>query len=260
MVHSKSTKNNIRTLILIARPAAGKSEIIHYLTQIDLEERREKFHVGELKIIDDFPFLWRWFEEDEILEKMGKPRIYTDQEGYFKFEYFWDLLIQMINLEYTKQMREIGIENEYTFLIEFSRGKQHGGYRHALPILSDEILKNAAILYVDVPWEESLRKNRDRFNPEKPDSILEHSLPDEKLKRMYYECDFKELVNNTHGFLDINNIAVPYAIFNNQNDLTTNPGQEFVNELSKCLDRLWELENHSRVDRFPHFNSITALR
>jgi hypothetical protein len=235
----------IRTLILIARPAAGKSEIIHYLTQSDPEERREKFHVGEVKIIDDFPFLWRWFEEDEILQKMNKPRIYTDKEGYFKFQYYWDLLIQMINLEYFKFSRETKNADDFTTLIEFSRGKEHGGYSHALPLLNNEILMNAAILYVDVPWEESLRKNRSRFNPDRPDSILEHSLPDEKLKHLYYECDFKELAKNTHGYLDINEIKVPYAIFDNQNDLTTNPGQKLVNEFSKCMGWLWELTNHA---------------
>lgn len=244
MVHTNS-KHNIRTLILVARPAAGKSEIIHYLTQLDLEERRNEFHVGKIKIIDDFPFLWRWFEEDEILQKMGKPRIYTDQEGYFKFQYYWDLLIQMINLEYKKQIREIGNEGDSTVLIEFSRGKEHGGYQQALPLLSEEILRNAVILYVDVPWEESLRKNRSRFNPERPDSILEHGLPDEKLKHLYYECDFKELASNFHGFLNIKEVQVPYAIFDNHNDLTTRPGQEFVNELSKCMGWLWDLGNYA---------------
>jgi len=34
-------------------------------------------------------------------------------------------------------------------------------------------------IYIDVTWEESLRKNRLRFNPQRPDSVLEHSLPDE---------------------------------------------------------------------------------
>lgn len=242
MAHSES-KRHIRTLILIARPAAGKSEVIDYLSGLRTQERMEKYHIRELKTIDDFPFLWRWFEEDDILEKMGNPRIYTDQEGYFKFQYFWDLLLHMINHEYSKFTRENENTDEYTVLIEFSRGKEHGGYQHALPILSDEILQNAVILYVDVPWEESLRKNRSRFNPERPDSILEHSLPDEKLKRLYYDCDFKAMASNTHGYLKINNLEIPYAIFDNQNDLTTNPGHGFVDELSKCLHWLWELKN-----------------
>lgn len=58
MVNANSNQN-IHTLILVARMAAGKSEIIPYPTRLDLKDRRNEFHVGELKIIDDFLFVWR---------------------------------------------------------------------------------------------------------------------------------------------------------------------------------------------------------
>ena len=60
-------------LLLIARPAAGKSEIIDYLKKSPLTERLQRFHVGRLEEIDDFPMLWTWFEEDALLERMGYP-------------------------------------------------------------------------------------------------------------------------------------------------------------------------------------------
>lgn len=230
-----------RTIILIARPAAGKSEIIRYLMNMEESSRFEKFQIGNLFVIDDFPYLWRWFEEDELLEKMGKSRLFTDNEGYFQHHYFWDLLIEMINLEYRKFLRRSKIHEKETVVIEFSRGKEHGGYKHALSLLSDEILENSALIYVDVPWEESLRKNRQRFNPDRPDSILEHSLPDKKLQHLYSECDFKEIASDISGFLKIRDFNIPYAIFNNHKDLTTNPGNEFVAELEKCLLNLMHL-------------------
>ena len=233
------------TLILIARPAAGKSEIINYLINLKGSFRLEKFRIGKLKVIDDFPYLWRWFEEDELLEKMGKPRLFTDEEGYFKHNYLWDLLIKMINLEYQKFLRESKNPDKETVLIEFSRGKEHEGYAHALPLLSNEILEKSALIYVDIPWEESLRKNRQRFNPDKPDSTLEHSLPDEKLMRLYFECDFKEIVSENYGFLKIRNFKIPYAIFDNHNDLTTDPGKDFVAELEKCLLTLKKLSEQN---------------
>lgn len=242
----KNAKDQIfQTLILIARPAAGKSEIIDYLSHLDQADRRAKFHIGRLKFIDDFPFLWRWFEEDDLLAGMGKPRLYTDEHGYFKFNYLWDLLIKMINLEYEKFAKSEENREDYTVVIEFSRGKEHGGYQHALPMLSPKILSTGAILYIDVPWEESLRKNRKRFNPDKPDSILEHSLPDDKLKRLYYECDFKELVSEEQGFLQVEKIKIPFAIFNNEEDLTTRRGNDFVNALQKDLASLWSLLSRS---------------
>ena len=169
------TNSNIFPIILlIARPAAGKSEIIKYLSDLDETERKNAFHIGNMRVIDDFPYLWRWFEEDKLLEKMGKDHLYTDENGYFLHEYLWDLLIKMIGLEYEKAIRDTTDIENTTTIIEFSRGKQHGGYQRALPQLSPKILKELAVLYVEVPWEESLRKNRKRFNPDKPDSILEH--------------------------------------------------------------------------------------
>jgi hypothetical protein len=42
-------------LLLIARPAAGKSEIIDYLKNLPQDERRRRFHIGEFDEIDDFP-------------------------------------------------------------------------------------------------------------------------------------------------------------------------------------------------------------
>ncbi len=239
-----SSENIFPILLLIARPAAGKSEIIHYLTNLPEEKRTNQFHVGELKSIDDFPFLWRWFEEDELLEEMGQKRLYTDPKGYFKSKYLWDLLIKLINLDFLKFMRaKEESTTTITVLVEFSRGKEHGGYRHALPLLSDDILENLSILYVDVPWEESLRKNRKRFNPDKPDSILEHSLPDEKLERLYRECDFQEMASAPAGELSIRGFQVPYAIMNNADDVTSAMGTALGERLEATLQKLWSLRS-----------------
>jgi len=164
-------------LLLTARPAAGKSEIIKFLSNMNPKDRKKNFHIGKIKVIDDFPFLWRWFEEDHILSQMNQKRLFTDEEGYFKFIHQWDLLIHLINLEYEKFLRDEKYSDEYTVILEFSRGKDHGGYDRAFPILSNEILNKISILYVNVSLSESLRKNRKRFNPDKPDSILEHGLP-----------------------------------------------------------------------------------
>lgn len=233
-------ENIFPIILLIARPAAGKSEIIHYLSDLDEKDRQEKFHIGKLHFIDDFPYLWRWFEEDDLLTQMGKERLYTDPEGYFKHVWLWDLLIKMINLEYEKAQRDVENLEEQTIIIEFSRGKEHGGYQRALPLLSPEILEKLSILYVDVPWEESLRKNRQRFNPDKPDSILEHGLPDSKLERLYRECDFKENISEEGDELTVEGFKIPYAIFDNHDDVTTGMGKTLGIRLEDVLDTLWQ--------------------
>ncbi len=233
---------NFKILLLIARPAAGKSEIIDYLKKMPLKERKEKFHIGEFDEIDDFPMLWTWFEEDALLEKMGHPRLHTTSDGFFKYQYLWDLLIERISLEYQKKMRNFDGD---TIILEFSRGSEHGGYRSAFDHLSTEILQNLAILYIDVPWEESLRKNRQRFNPDRPDSILEHGLPDEKLEKLYRETDWHELIDGRQNMLDIQGIKVPYVVFDNADDVTTDQGPALGERLSAVLESLWG--NYSKL-------------
>lgn len=229
-------------LLLIARPAAGKSEIIDYLKRIPLEQRKSRFHMGRFDEIDDFPMIWTWFEEDDLLDKMGHPRLYTDSGGYFIQHYFWDLLIERIGLEYHKKHRDLSTDaDKSTTIIEFSRGRVHGGYRSALSHLSMQILEKAAILYVDVSWEESLRKNRQRFNPDKPDSILEHSLSDEKMERLYKETDWSEISKGDPHYLSVAGIQVPYVVFDNSDDVTTQRGDALGIRLEQSLKTLWDL-------------------
>lgn len=237
------TSDIFRTLILIARPAAGKSEIINHLKHTPLEQRRELFHVGEIVEIDDFPMLWAWFEEDALLTEMGKPRLHTDDDGYFKWNYLWDLLIQRISLDHQKLMAEQGNGGDAkTALVEFARGTEHGGFRQAFQHLSKPLLERAAILYIDVTFEESLRKNRRRFNPDRAYSILEHGLSDEKMHRLYAESDWAEVSGGAQeGHLEIQGVRVPFVVFDNHDDVTTPGGEPLNRRLSERLGTLWGL-------------------
>ena len=229
-------------IILLGRPASGKSEVINYVKNSTDEERLKRFHLGRIREIDDFPMLWTWFEEDAILEKkFGKPRIHTTPDGYFIEEYLWHLLIERISMDYGKLIRDHSdFHNEGTALIEFSRGTEHGGYKEAFKHLSPEVLKNAALVYINVPFEESLRKNRKRFNPNKPDSILEHGLPDEKLEKMYKEVDFEEVSKNSETHININGVEIPYVVFENMPSKTDDP-EILGPALDDVFGRLWKL-------------------
>ncbi|MFA7360031.1 MAG: hypothetical protein WC139_03245 [Candidatus Kapaibacterium sp.] len=237
-------KQLFEKIILLGRPASGKSEVINYLKNTPDSERKERFHIGKLVEIDDFPMLWTWFEEDDILEKkFGKPRLHSDSEGYFKEEYLWHLLIERISFDYSKSKRDLEDKvKDVTHLIEFSRGSEHGGYKTAFKHLSKELLENAALLYVNVPFEESLRKNRKRFNPNKPDSILEHGLPDAKLTKMYKEVDFHDVIEGTTDSLEINGVNVPYVIFENMPSKTDDPAI-LGPALDDVITKLWHLYN-----------------
>jgi len=234
--------NTFDILLLLARPAAGKSEVIDFLKKVPLEERIQRFHIGQFDEIDDFPMLWTWFEEDALLENMGHPRLHTDHQGIFLHQYLWDLLIERFGLEYQKKLRDIPNYTEtYTTLVEFSRGSEHGGYRSAFSHLPPPMLQKMAVMYIDVTWEESLRKNRKRFNPEKPDSILEHALPDWKLERLYKESDWCEVSRGDPQYLTIQGVQVPYVVFDNTDDVTTQRGDALGQRLEQVMQKLWTL-------------------
>jgi hypothetical protein len=154
----------------------------------------------------------------------------------------WNLLIERLSLEYLKLLRDHPkLHNHHTVILEFSRGSQHGGYKTAFQHISAEILSRAAILYFNVSWEESLRKNRKRFNPEKPDSILEHGLSDEGLEKLYKEVDWEELSETDAKYINVNSVKIPYVVFENEDDVTSPRGSALGERLENCLARLWDL-------------------
>ena len=236
------SKDSFDVILLVGRPASGKSEIIDFLSHTDADDRQKHFHVGELDMLDDFPMLWTWFEEDEVLShKLGLPRLHTDANGYFDPPGLWHLLIERLSLEYHKRLRDPAYPLRTTALIEFSRGSEHGGYREAFRHLSEEILRRAALVYVRVSFPESLRKNRRRFNPDRPDSLLEHGLSDEKLERLYRYDDWAELAPGESGLLEVNGHHLPYVVFENEDDVTTGKPDLLGGRLEITLGRLWDL-------------------
>lgn len=232
----------IDILILIGRPASGKSEILDFLLHLNPRHRLERFHLRTPDVLDDFPLLWAWFEEDAILSRdLGQPRLHTDMDGYFLYPYLWDVLIRRLDLAYQKRRRDQPDYHAHTStLFEFARGREHGGYAAALPHFSAEVLARAGIVYVNVSFAESLRKNRRRFNPDRPDSILEHGLPDEKLARLYAEDDWAVLGTGDSGWTVIGAQRVPYAVFENEDDVTTNTPDLLAERLQTVLDELFQ--------------------
>jgi len=239
-------------VLLNGRPAAGKSEIIDFLKKVPVEERVRRFHIGDFVEIDDFPILWERFEDDDILEQMGQPRLISDKTfsyegktspGYvFKEKWFWNFLIRKINASYAKLLRDDpGLPRRRTVFIEFSRGSEHGGFRTAYEHLADEILARAVTLYIHVTWEESLRKNRRRYNPDRPDSILQHALEDKKMEMLYRDSDWAEFSAGNPRFLHIGNRRIPYAVFDNMPEKTDKP-EVLGPHLEEACNRLWKIK------------------
>ena len=89
------------TVLLLALPASGKSEVRKYLALLPAEECRQDFHMGPTVQLDDFPYVHMMRRTDDELEAMGKNRIFF-QSGDKPFinPLDWGTLIQLVNEDY----------------------------------------------------------------------------------------------------------------------------------------------------------------
>ena len=232
--------NNFDVIILIGRPAAGKSEVIDFLKKTPTAERSQRFHINEFEEVDDFVYVWETFEVDDILTRHGKPRVWSDEKYWFKDEFIWNLYIERINLTYRKKIAaDPNYHQKMTTLVEFARGGENG-FGEAFSYLHEEILKRARIIYIKVSYEESVRKNRRRARPGMEDSILYHSLPDEKMEFYYKINDWEKLTTKDSQYIDIKGFKVPYAVFENYPEKTDDP-QKLGTELERVTAKLWSI-------------------
>jgi hypothetical protein len=230
--------NHFPVVIITGRPAAGKSELIDYLKNQDPVERLRRFHIADFEELDDFVYVWETFEIDDILSRYGKKRLWTDDRYFFTNHFIWNLYIERINLAYRKKLaRDPAYHDRTTTLIEFARGGENG-IEEALGYLHEEVLKRAVLIYIRVSYEESVRKNRRRAKKGMEDSILYHSLPDEKMDFYYKKNDWEKIERRDPTHIAVKGFNIPYAVFENEPEKTLDPNQ-IGNELERVVERLW---------------------
>jgi hypothetical protein len=233
--------NHFPILIITGRPAAGKSEVIDFLKKCDPIIRLEKFHIANFEELDDFLYVWETFELDDLMTRFKKPRIWSDEKYWFKDQYIWDLYMDRLALDYKKKvMKDPNYHEKMTTLVEFARGGDNAIY-NALTFLSDEMLSRASLMYIKVPYEESVRKNRKRARPGQEDSILYHSLPDEKMEFYYKTNDWEQLVAKDPNYIEVRGHKIPYAAFENMPEKTLDPAL-IAPELERVTKKLWSMQ------------------
>ena len=124
--------------------------------------------------------------------------------------------------------------------MEFARGGENA-ITNAMTFLSDDMLKKASLLYIKVPYEESVRKNRKRARPGQEDSILYHSLPDEKMDFYYKTNDWEEIEKKDPHYINIRGNKIPYVVFENMPEKTHDP-KLIGEELEKVAKKLWGMK------------------
>ena len=239
-------KEKFDHLIIIGRPACGKSEFIDYMKKISDEEREKQFHIAKFEEIDDFPWIWEKFMEDDVWEKCGYPRKYSKE--YMKGNAgmtpeaapLLDYCMEKFNIEIEKRyLNDANFYQDKTLLIEFARGGAKA-FKDQLNRLKPEIFKKAAILHIFIEPDESWRRNVARYEEKLKDSILSHMVPKETYDYHFRENDWKELTNNKEsGYLELSGVKVPFVTMNNEPELPAGP--EIADRYKTALDKLFEL-------------------
>jgi thymidylate kinase len=211
-------EETLDVLLLLGRPASGKSEFIDFMTHISSDHRAREFFIAPFQIIDDFPILWDLFQQDDVWESVGRGRLFSRRsDGNYAVteDSVWGFLIEQIKKRVLASPSFTSSNRRQTLIIEFSRGGS-SGYQDALTRLSPAILERAVALYVSVSFEESWRRNIARYDAKKRDGILTHSVPREEMERTYGTDDWHTLSEGPHGLLRIGDIDIPYATMSNE--------------------------------------------
>lgn len=232
-------------LFVLGRPASGKSEFLDFMYKLSDAERAERYHVGKMKVIDDFVWLWDKFEEDDLWEKVKGGRLHSKRAGHgyiLDSGDLFDFLMEKFDFEIAKRyLSDSGFYGDNTLLIEFSRGGERP-YAPALARLRREIFERAAILYVEVSGEESLRRNEARYREKLKSSILAHKCPDEDMARFYRDDDWPALTGKKmDGLLSVSGVDVPFVTMPNEPE-SVDPAV-LGPRYGAALDKLWKLRN-----------------
>ena len=137
-----------KTVLLVALPASGKSEVRNFMANIEAERLKEEFHIGANLQLDDFPYVHFMRLIDNALEKRGEERVFyqSDDDPFFN-DYDWGTLIMLLNEDYDRMMarKVINPESYAMELFErMDRAAKGAGLEPRLAELDEELLLELA--------------------------------------------------------------------------------------------------------------------
>jgi hypothetical protein len=241
---SSNARSHFHNLFVFGRPAGGKSEFIEFFKTCEPGKRRAKFKIAPFSIIDDYLSLREISENEEILEASNLPRKVTETTSdgiVVKDSTFFHFASEKINRIFDRDYgKKPDYYNNNTLLLEFSRGDGDSGYKRSLSGIKKEILKDAAIIYIDVSYEEALRRNEARYQEKLKHSVLAHKVPEKAMEKYYKNDDWKTLtLGKTNGFVEINGVKIPFVTMNNEPE--SKDPEILENRYETALKRVFDL-------------------
>ncbi len=132
-----------KTILLLALPASGKSEVRNLMAHRKPSILEKDFHIGENLQLDDFPYVNFRRRIDQELVKIGEPRLfYKNDEDTFYDGRDWGTLIQMLNEDYHDLLNtnRVHPDSVSQYLFErLDRCSLRVGLKPRLSLLKEEI-------------------------------------------------------------------------------------------------------------------------
>jgi len=136
-------ESRIDTLLLLALPASGKSELRRYLASVDDDVAARDFGLGPTVQLDDYPYVHLMRRiNDEVLRLGGPPVFYTSSEGPFLEGGDWATLIELVNEDYAAlgTAPSVPAEPAACLLERFDRARRAVGLSPPFDELPEEVL------------------------------------------------------------------------------------------------------------------------
>ena len=111
-----------KTVLLLALPASGKSEVRNFMANMEADRLEQDFHIGANLQLDDFPYVHFMRRIDEELEALGEQRIfYPSNAEPFRDDRDWGTLIHLLNADYFDLMDRVRVTASSMALWLFER-------------------------------------------------------------------------------------------------------------------------------------------
>ncbi len=161
--------NVFNTVLLVALPASGKSEVRNFMANIEPERLQEEFHIGANLQLDDFPYVHMMRRIDNELMALGEERIYYPGEDPFIDGRDWGTLCMLLNEDYKdmKNRNVVSTESAAEYLMDrIDRASMAVGLPPRNSLLKPEVKKAVA-----AKIEDEARKMLDEKHAQYPDSF-----------------------------------------------------------------------------------------
>jgi hypothetical protein len=99
----------IDTVLLLALPASGKSELRRYLDLLPPDQCEERYHLGPTSQLDDYPYVHLMRVIDDTLADAGAVRIFFEApDRGFADPAEWETLIELVNKDFSDLAAGVG--------------------------------------------------------------------------------------------------------------------------------------------------------